>query len=224
MQADGGGRFFDGISERYDLLNRVMSLGLDQGWRRQLVESLGDRLTRVLDVATGTADVAIAITRAHPDAHVVGLDPSVGMLTVGVSKVADHSVALVQGDGCLLPFQDDSFDACCVSFGIRNFPDREAGLREMVRVVRPGGRVSILELGEPRAGLLAPLARLHLRYVAPALGALLSGAREYRYLERSVAAFPSPDEFVEIMRRCGLTEVTVCRLTFGAAHLYEGCA
>ena len=219
MQAEGGGRFFDGISERYDLLNRVMSLGLDQGWRRKLVAALGEAPRRVLDLATGTADVAVAIAKAHPDAAVVGLDPSRGMLQQGVPKLPDLPIRLLQGDGQRLPFMDDTFDACCVSFGIRNFPDRSQGLSEMARVVRPGGTVAVLELGEPRTG---PLARLHLKHVVPRLGALLSGSREYRYLEESVTAFPPPEEFAERMRVCGLRDVHYDALTFGAAHLYRG--
>ena len=224
MQTEGGGRFFDGISERYDLLNRVMSLGLDQGWRRKLVAALGEAPRRVLDVATGTADVAVAIAQAHPDAEVVGLDPSRGMLRQGSPKLPRLPVRLLQGDGQRLPFSADTFDACCVSFGIRNFPDRAQGLREMARVVRPGGCVAVLELGEPRTGPLAPFARLHLKHVVPRLGALLSGSREYRYLEESVTAFPPPEQFADRMRACGLRDVRFDALTFGAAHLYRGVA
>ncbi len=224
MPAEGGGRFFDAISARYDLLNRVMSLGMDQGWRRQLVDALGPRLDRVLDVATGTADVAAAVAAQHPEALVVGLDPSRGMLTEGVDKLDGLGVGVLQGDGQRLPFADDTFDACCVSFGIRNFPDRAQGVREMARVVRPGGVVAILELGQPRSGLLAPFARIHLRHVVPRLGAWLSGARQYRYLEESVAAFPPPEEFCGLMRDAGLTSVSSRPMTFGAAHLYEAVA
>ena len=222
MQAEGGGRFFAGISERYDLLNRVMSLGLDQGWRRKLVAALGQAPSRVLDLATGTADVAVAIAKAHPGGAVVGLDPSRGMLRQGVPKIPKLPIRLIQGDGQRLPFTDDTFDACCVSFGIRNFPDRTQGLREMARVVRPGGVVAVLELGEPRTGPLAPFARLHLKHVVPRLGALLSGSREYRYLEESVTAFPPPEDFAALMANCGLGDVFFEPLTFGAAHLYRG--
>ena len=144
------------------------------------------------------------------------------MLRQGSPKLPRLPVRLLQGDGQRLPFAADTFDACCVSFGIQNFPDRAQGLREMARVVRPGGCVAVLELGEPRTGPLAPFARLHLKHVVPRLGALLSGSREYRYLEESVTAFPPPEQFAERMRACGLRDVRFDALTFGAAHLYQG--
>lgn len=234
--ADGSGRMFDRIAARYDRVNRVLSLGLDQGWRRKLVAALppdrgpDDVLDpRVfLDVATGTADVALAIAAARPHSRVVGLDPSGGMLAVGHQKVARGGltarVSLVEGDAQALPFEDDHFDGTCISFGIRNVPDRRQGLAEMRRVTRPGGPVVVLELGEPREGLLAPFARFHVRQVVPRLGALLSGDAEYRYLQRSVAAFPPAAEFADLMRSVGLVDVKVRRLTFGAAHLYVGTA
>lgn len=219
----GSGEMFDAIADRYDLLNRILSLGLDQSWRRQLVESLGPEPDRVLDVATGTGDVARAISLRYPGAQVVGLDPSGGMLRAGSEKF-QGAVSAVQGDGQRLPFPDDTFASASIAFGIRNVPDRSLGLREMCRVVRPGGAVSILELSEPREGLLAPFARFHVRHVVPRIGALLSGKREYRYLQTSVAAFPPPDEFVAQMEAAGLREVQATRLGFGAAHLYVGRA
>lgn len=223
--ADGSGAMFDAIAPRYDLLNRLISLGLDRRWRRALVRSLDLRgAARVLDLATGTADVALAIARAHPDAAVVGLDPSAEMLAVGEGKVRraglDDRIELVQGEARALPFGDDTFDAACVAFGIRNVPDRPAGLRELARVTRAGGVVAVLELGEPRAGVLAPVARLHAHHVVPRVGALLSGAAEYRYLRESVAAFPPPAEFAALMCTAGLAEVAVFPLGFGATHLY----
>ena len=226
--ADGSGAMFDAIAPRYDLLNRLMSLGLDRWWRRQLVRALTadavDGRRRVLDLATGTADVALAVARRDLRARVVGLDPSGGMLEVGQRKlgragVADR-VSLTVGDAQWLPFDDDGFDASCVSFGIRNVPDRDLALREMRRVTRPGGVVAILELAEPRGGLLAPFARLHVHHVVPLMGALLSGADAYRYLKTSVAAFPPADVFAASMTASGLTNVKARRLGFGAAHLY----
>lgn len=221
----GSGEMFDGIARRYDLVNRVLSLGVDQRWRRRTVEALALRPgDRVLDLATGTADLALRIACAHPEVEVVGVDPSAGMLAVGARKVEAAGLAtrvtLRRGDARALPFPDDSFDASTIAFGIRNVPDRALGLREMARVTRPGGRVAILELSEPRSGLLGPLARFHVHRVVPFLGALLSGAREYRYLRSSIEAFPPPAAFAETMREAGLDVARVTPLTFGVCCLY----
>ncbi len=223
--ADGSGQMFDQIARRYDLLNRVISLGLDQRWRRLLIDAM-PREGEILDVATGTADVALSIAARHPAARVVGLDPSVGMLGVGRQKVArrglEGRVTLDEGDALAMPYERGRFSGSCVAFGVRNFPDRLRGLREMARVTRAGGPVAVLELSEPRGGLLAPFARLHVHHVVPWLGALLSGNSEYRYLQRSVAAFPPPEAFKGLMEEAGLTDVRVYRMLFGVAHLYVG--
>ena len=223
----GSGQMFDRIAKRYDRMNRIISLGLDKGWRKALVEGL--RIPEngtVLDVATGTGDVALAIAKSGTGISVIGLDPSQGMLEVGREKVAQREmhprVRLDFGDAQEMPYEDDAFDASCISFGIRNVPDREKGLREMVRVTRPGGRVCILELSEPRGHILSPFARFHVHHVVPLLGALLSGSWEYRYLQKSIAAFPPPDKFVEVMERAGLEECSFQGFLFGVAHLYTG--
>jgi demethylmenaquinone methyltransferase / 2-methoxy-6-polyprenyl-1,4-benzoquinol methylase len=222
----GSGAMFDRIAKRYDLLNRLMSLGMDRRWRKHLVHALNCSEGRVLDVATGTADVALSIAATWPKTTVVGLDPSVGMLEVGAQKVdqsrVNGRVELVAGDAQALPFDDNYFAASCISFGIRNVPDRDLGLREMVRVTEPGGVVAVLELGEPDRGPLAPFARFHVHHVVPRLGAWLSGEREYRYLQSSVAAFPPSEAFAEQMQCAGVREVTVRPYAFGAAHLYTG--
>lgn len=223
----GSGAMFDGIAPRYDLLNRLLSLGLDRGWRRKTVRALALQPgARVLDLATGTADVAMAIARACPGAHVLGVDPSLGMLEVGRRKIADaglaEQVSLQAGDAQALALEDDAFDGACIAFGIRNVPDRARALAEMARVTRPGGRVAILELSEPRRGLLAPLARFHIRRLVPRLGALLSGSREYRYLQSSIAAFPPPEDFADLMRAAGMDVLAVTPLSLGVCHLYVG--
>lgn len=223
----GSGAMFDLVAKRYDLLNRLMSLGLDGWWRRKLVAALNLRgPARVLDVATGTADVAIAICKQYPEMDLVGLDPSVNMLAQGATKVQNAGlsarVELVQGDAQSLPFAMHTFGGACISFGIRNVPDRLQGLREMVRVCKPGARVAVLELGEPRDGIFGPLVRFHVHRVVPFLGALLSGAREYKYLQESIAAFPAPSEFMALMMEAGLVGVDCKRLNFGAVHLYWG--
>lgn len=222
----GSGAMFDAIAERYDFLNRVLSMGIDRGWRRKTVEALidssGASPRRVLDLATGTADLALAVSARFPEAEVLGSDPSANMLAIGRTKVdaKGAKVTLEVGDAQKLPYADASFDACCMSFGIRNVPDRDAALREMARVVRPGGRVAILELSEPREGMLAFFARLWIRQAVPRIGAFLSGSREYRYLQESIAAFPPPDEFAAQMERAGLRTVATRPLTFGVCCLY----
>ena len=225
--ADGSGTMFDGIAGRYDLLNRLLSLGLDRVWRRHLVDAFAPAgACELLDLATGTADVAIAIAERRSESRVVGVDPSEGMLARGRLKVEraglSDRIELRIGDGQALPFADARFDGACIAFGIRNVPDRSRCLSEMVRVCRPRTTVAVLELAEPRDGFLGALARFHLHRVVPRVGALLSGGREYAYLRGSVAAFPPPEAFADLMRGAGLVEVKVRRLTFGAAYLFWG--
>ncbi|MGD8316229.1 MAG: bifunctional demethylmenaquinone methyltransferase/2-methoxy-6-polyprenyl-1,4-benzoquinol methylase UbiE [Myxococcales bacterium] len=216
---------FDQIAGRYDLLNRLMSMGIDQSWRRKTVAAMAlPPRARVLDLATGTGDLALMIARLHPDAEVIGSDPSERMLEVGVEKVERSGlgdrVRLERGDAQSLPYENDSFDGCCIAFGIRNVPDRKAALLEMARVTKASGRVAVLELGEPRVGWLSPLARFHVRKVIPRLGGMLSGSREYQYLQESIAAFPPADEFVSLMSDCGLNVIEAKPLTFGACTLF----
>jgi demethylmenaquinone methyltransferase/2-methoxy-6-polyprenyl-1,4-benzoquinol methylase len=221
----GSGAMFDRIADRYDALNRIMSLGIDQRWRERTVESLELKSgAKVLDLATGTADLALRIAASDPTVSVCGLDPSEGMLDVGREKVTEAGLAerisLTVGNAEELPFEANAFDATCIAFGIRNVPDRARALREMARVTKPLGRVSILELSEPQSGLLGPIARFHIRSVVPRLGALLSGSREYRYLQESVAAFPQPSVFSTLMQESGLCVRQVLNLTFGVCCLY----
>lgn len=225
--SEGSGAMFDGIAQRYDFVNRVISLGIDRSWRKKTVRALELRPgARVLDLATGTGDLAILVAGQHPDVTVVGVDPSEKMLQVGRKKLADaglsQRVTLQLGDAQALEFPDRAFDGLCIAFGIRNVPDRLQGLREMARVTKAGGRVAILELSEPRGGVLGPLARFHVHNVVPVLGALLSGKSEYRYLQRSIAAFPPAAEFEAMMTEAGLRVVASTALTFGVCHLYVG--
>ena len=221
----GSGEMFDRIARRYDLVNRVLSLGLDQRWRRKTVRAVGATLgdaPRLLDVATGTGDLAIALARAYPGGHVIGLDPSPGMLAIAADKVARRglTVELVRGDAQELPQASCSIDAATIAFGIRNVPDRAKALRELARVVRPGGRIGVLELSEPRRGVMATAARFHTHQLVPRIGALLSGKREYAYLQKSIAAFPPADEFAQMMRGAGLTVLEIIPLAFGACTLF----
>lgn len=223
----GSGKMFDAIAARYDRLNRILSLGLDQRWRRATVEAMVlEPGARVLDLATGTGDLALAVAAGSTDTRIVGSDPSEKMLAIGDEKVAGaglgQRVHLEVGDAQSIEHPDDSFDACCMAFGIRNVPDRKKALQEMARVVRPGGRIAILELAEPERGLLAYGARFYIRVVVPWIGAWLSGAKEYRYLQASIQAFPPPERFAGVMRSAGLEVLDVRPLTFGVVTLYVG--
>ncbi|MDQ2645767.1 MAG: bifunctional demethylmenaquinone methyltransferase/2-methoxy-6-polyprenyl-1,4-benzoquinol methylase UbiE [Myxococcota bacterium] len=224
---EGSGAMFDAIAARYDLLNRLLSFGIDQRWRKLTARSLElTESSRILDLATGTCDLAIRVARHAPGVSVVGVDPSERMLEVGQRKLEQLGLAdrikLEVGDAQRLPFADRSFDGVCIAFGIRNVPDRSRALAEMARVTRPGGRIAILELSEPRGNVLGALARFHVHTVVPWLGSVLSGSREYRYLQRSIAAFPPAETFAEQMRISGVTPLAVRPLTFGVCHLYVG--
>lgn len=229
--ADGSGAMFDSIAARYDLLNRIMSFGLDGRWRAQLVAALHlpslPEEGPILDVATGTGDVAFALLRAQPKLHITGLDPSGQMLALAAQKRArlplpKTQFTLVEGDAQAMPFADNTFAAACISFGIRNVPNRLRGLQEMARVVRPGGTVAVLELGEPQDGLLRVFAKLHVHVLVPLVGRLLSGGNAYAYLQNSIERFPPPHKFVALMAEAGLQEPKAKRLSFGAVHLYTG--
>lgn len=224
---EGSGGMFDGIAARYDLLNRLLSLGIDQGWRQATAGELGETgVSRVLDLATGTGDLAIQIATKYPTARIEAVDPSPRMLDVAREKMKARGlldrINLELGVAEKLPYPDRHFDAVSIAFGIRNVPDRIRGLTEMGRVTRSGGRVAILELSEPQSGFLGPLARFHVHTVVPWLGGLLSGSREYQYLQRSIAAFPPPNEFARMMEQAGLQVLRVVPLTFGVCHLYVG--
>lgn len=223
----GTGDMFDEIAGRYDLLNRILSLGQDPYWRRRAVKALkikpGDR---IIDVATGTGDLAMTIAKTHTLATVQGIDPSANMIGVGNDKITrdelTRRVQLDLGDGQALDFEDDAFDGAIVSFGIRNFPDRFKGLQEMARVTRKGRQVVILELSEPKKGPMAVAARTYIHHVVPRIGSVLSGKKEYRYLQESIAAFPSAEQFTTLMQEAGLERVKVTPLSFGAVNLFVG--
>lgn len=222
----GSGQMFDRIAVRYDMVNRIMTFGIDQRWRRRTVDALQCQPgARVLDLATGTADLAILAAHRIADATVIGIDPSLAMMAVGQTKLRrlglDKRVSLQSGDACHIDLPNASVDGVTMGFGIRNVSDRAKALREIARVLKPGARVCILEATEPQ-GWLGLGARLHMRVVVPRVGALLAAAPEYRYLQQSVAAFPTPSRFGEIMEGSGLRVVAIEALLFGVAHLFIG--
>ena len=220
---------FDAIAGRYDLLNHLLSAGIDRRWRKRAIEALS--LTgreRVLDLCAGTADLAIAAIRAHrPAARVVGVDFAHAMLRVGREKVAQgrlsDRIALVRGDATRLPLADGAVDAITIGFGIRNVENTAAACREMHRVLASGGRVAILEFAIPATPGVRPLYLWYFNRVLPRLGRLISRhTAAYGYLPASVAAFASPGEFMTILRQHGFVDVAAAGLTFGVVVLYTG--
>lgn len=211
---------FDRIAPVYDLMNRVMTLGLDQRWRQLTVRSVVSAGDRVLDGCCGTGDLAIAARKAGAR-EVVGLDFSEQMLVRARTK--DTSVEWLQGDLLELPFEDGSFDAATVGFGVRNVADLEGGLRELRRVLRPGGRVGILEITRPR-GPLKVFYRLWFDVLIPLAGKILPGGKAYTYLPASVRRFPGPGELAGLMRAQGFGEVSYRRLGGGIVALHTGTA
>lgn len=219
---------FDAIARRYDTLNRLLSAGFDTRWRRRAVRALNlTGAEQVLDVCTGTADLAIeaASGRFGRAARVVGVDFAGAMLAIGHDKVRRGGLAdrvhLVRGDATRLPLPDASFDAAMVAFGIRNVVDVDAGCRELCRVVRPGGRVAILEFGMPRVPGLGAAYRSYFRHILPRVGRLISRHGDaYSYLPASVAEFPAGEAFVPLLRTAGFSSVRVVRMAIGAVYLY----
>lgn len=219
---------FDGIARRYDFLNHALSLNIDRLWRRELVRACGvTRGARVLDVATGTADVAIEFARRTADVAIVGLDPSPGMLAVGREKLARDPalgarIELVLGDALSLPFPDASFDAVTIAFGLRNLPDYERGVREMARVLRPGGRLAVLEFLPP-SGAARLVFRAYIATVLPVIGRAISGSPEaYGYLASSIGGFIPTAGVRSLLAGAGLDAVSTKRLTGGIAGLHCG--
>jgi demethylmenaquinone methyltransferase/2-methoxy-6-polyprenyl-1,4-benzoquinol methylase len=193
---------FDRIAPVYDVMNRVMTAGLDRRWRRETVREVVRPGDRVLDAACGTGDLAIEASRAG--ARVVGLDFSGAMLERARRKAPE--LEWLHGDLLALPFEDGDFDAATVGFGIRNVADLEAGLRELRRVVRPGGRLGVLEITRP-SGILRPFYSLWFDRVVPLLGRILPGGEAYTYLPASVRRFPGPDELAAALRAAGFDVV-----------------
>ncbi|MCU0451099.1 MAG: bifunctional demethylmenaquinone methyltransferase/2-methoxy-6-polyprenyl-1,4-benzoquinol methylase UbiE [Bernardetiaceae bacterium] len=218
---------FDNISPKYDLLNRVLSAGIDITWRKKAVKMLKPaRPQLVLDIATGTADFALETLAINPQ-KIIGVDISAGMLEYGRQKIAklglQDKIELRQADSEELPFADSTFDAVTVSFGVRNFEHLEQGLSDMLRVLKPGGTVLILEFSQPQLFPFKQLYNFYSRQVLPRVGRLVShDPAAYTYLPESVKAFPFGKSFVDILTRVGYEQV-ICRpLTLGISSIYLG--
>lgn len=221
-------RMFNTIAPRYDLLNHILSFGIDKLWRKRLIKMICQHSAReILDVATGTGDMAITMARANKSAHIVGYDLSEGMLEVARRKVEDlgltAQISLQQGEAELIPFGDNKFDAVMVAFGVRNFYDLEGGVREMHRVLKSGGKLYILEFSTPKRGLFGTIYSLYTHKILPFVGGAISkDKRAYQYLPESVDEFPSVDKFLELMSRSGFKSRSAISLMGDVAQIYIG--
>lgn len=219
---------FDNIAPAYDFMNRAMTLGIDRSWRRKVVKTAAAASPRaILDVATGTGDLAIQLALAIPTANVTGIDLSEGMLSVGRRKVEEAGlstrVTLLQGNCLKLPFPDGSFDVVTAAFGVRNFEHLDLGYAEMARVLRPGGTLIILELSVPSSPIVRPFYKLYTRGVIPLLGRLVSSdSRAYSYLPESIAAMPRGGKMLDLMEGAGFTDCALRPLTLGVSSIYTG--
>jgi demethylmenaquinone methyltransferase / 2-methoxy-6-polyprenyl-1,4-benzoquinol methylase len=217
---------FDAIAPRYDLLNRVLSGGLDRRWRDRAVDALKlPAGARVLDLCTGTADLAVATVNRVPGATVVGVDFASVMLRLGLAKIVSlglvRSIRLVRGDATRIPVGSATCDAATIAFGIRNVAEPERALAEIARVLRPHGRLAILEFGQPRIPGIRSLYSWYFRFVLPAIGRLVSKHDSaYSYLPASVGTFPPAHEFAGIIAKHGFSNVRAVPLTFGIVYLY----
>lgn len=218
---------FTSIAPRYDLANHVLSMNVDRLWWRRTARSFAEVLARpdarILDLCCGTGDMTFALRRiATPAAKILGADFSHAMLQRATRKSAGTQLQWIEADALRLPFADASFHLVTAAFGFRNLADYDGGLREIARVLRPGGEVGLLDFGEPR-GVIGRLYRFYFKRVLPALGTLISGVKgPYAYLPASVERFPDPPEMLERMRRAGFAEPRWTPYTFGIAGLYRG--
>jgi demethylmenaquinone methyltransferase/2-methoxy-6-polyprenyl-1,4-benzoquinol methylase len=218
---------FDSIATRYDLLNKVLSAGIDKSWRKKAIDELiAIKPNAILDIATGTADLALECMRLKP-AEIIGIDISNKMLDIGRHKIMAKGyqgiIRLEQADSEQLPYDDARFDAITVAFGVRNFEHLEEGLKEMYRVLRPGGKVVILEFSQPDRFPVKQFYNFYSYKVMPKIGQMLSKERSaYEYLPASVSAFPHGKNFLSILTKTGFKDTKSNPLTFGIASIYTG--
>lgn len=221
-------QMFDSIAPAYDFMNRAMTLGIDKLWRKKAVKMVAKSQPQsILDVATGTGDLAITLARAISGAQITGIDLSEGMISVGRKKIEkaglQERITLRAGDCLQMPFEDNRFDSLTVAYGVRNFADIPAGLREMQRVIRPGGMVCIVELSTPVSPIVKPLYRLYTRGVIPLVGRLISkDTRAYSYLPESIEAVPQRERMTALMEAAGFISAAFRPLTFGVCTIYTG--
>ena len=219
---------FNAIAGRYDFLNHFLSAGIDRGWRKKTLRELKNVNPKmILDVATGTGDVAILACKILNPEKIIGIDISDGMLELGRKKIATLNltpvIKLLNGDSEKMNFDSDSFDAVTIAFGVRNFEHLDKGLAEIFRVLKPGGKISILEFSKPKTYLFKGFYNLYMKIIAPGLGKLLAKNKEaYEYLNDSVQAFPDREVFLEIMQRAGFKQTYFKQLTFGICCIYCG--
>ncbi|MEJ6686311.1 MAG: bifunctional demethylmenaquinone methyltransferase/2-methoxy-6-polyprenyl-1,4-benzoquinol methylase UbiE [Crocinitomicaceae bacterium] len=220
-------QMFDNISARYDFLNHFLSLGIDKLWRKKAVKELKTiQPKKILDIATGTGDFAIASLKLNPE-EIIGIDISNGMLEVGRIKMKnrriDHIITMKQADSEALPFANDYFDGLTVGFGVRNFENLEKGLSEMLRVIRPGGKAIILEFSKPKKFPIKHAFKFYSKYIIPALGKGISkDEKAYAYLPESVEAFPEGKTFTDILSKLNYGNVTAKTVSGGIATIYTG--
>ncbi len=216
---------FNNIAGKYDFLNHFLSMGIDKGWRKKAIKEIGKvQPKQILDVATGTGDLAIAAAQLNPD-KITGIDIAAQMLEVGKGKLKekglDTMIELQVGDSENLPFGDHHFDAITCAYGVRNFEHLEAGLKEMNRVMRAGGKLAILEFSRPKAFPMKQLYYFYFKYILPAFGKVVSKhSSAYSYLHESAMAFPEGEDFCKILANCGFKEANARPLTFGITTLY----
>lgn len=217
---------FDSIAPAYDFMNRAMTFGVDKQWRSRAVKMIARRdPASILDVATGTGDLAIKMAQKLPDVKITGIDLSQGMIDIGQRKISEAGlqsrVNLVQGDCLSLPMPDAVFDCVTVAYGVRNFERLEAGYKEMLRVLRPGGMLCVIELSTPVRPVIKPLYRFYTHCIIPAVGRLVSkDVRAYTYLPESIAAVPQGDNMLQLMQSAGFEQCAYKSLTFGVCMIY----
>jgi len=216
---------FNSVAKNYDILNTLFSMGIDRLWRRRLIQEIGSA-NSVLDIATGTAEVAIEALNSLNKAYVIGIDPSGEMLGLGRKKIEslrmNEKITLVQGAAESLPFKDDTFDGVTIAFGIRNTVDPLKSLKEMKRVLRPGGKAGILEFAVPQNRVFSPVYMFYLRNVLPFVGSLFGTKKEYKYLGDSISGFPQRESFVRLMEEAGFNVKKPIELTVGTVIIYIG--
>ncbi|MCF8426068.1 MAG: bifunctional demethylmenaquinone methyltransferase/2-methoxy-6-polyprenyl-1,4-benzoquinol methylase UbiE [Bacteroidia bacterium] len=216
---------FNSIAHRYDFLNRFLSMGIDKGWRKKAISYLKPlEPKQILDVATGTGDLALEAMKLNPD-HITGLDIAEQMLVFGREKIASKGlsdkISMIKGDSENLPFPNNNFDAITVAFGVRNFQNLLKGLTEMNRVLKPGGRLVVLEFSKPSSFPYKQVYNFYFTYILPVMGNMLSKSKNaYTYLPESVKHFPEGPEFAKFLKEAGYKNIIVKPLTFGTCSLY----